>query len=131
MKTVSIILVVFLLVSCAGNPSATIIPAATVEKLANVCAKEQAFAERYPVLREQVIANREWLEELMPEVWKTLAEFDPVAKDIHEVVRLVCRFAAGEPVESLIEAKRIELQKRGIDWDTVLKVATKIADVVL
>jgi len=126
-----LISVMVLLLSACATRSASFVPPKVVAKLSNACEREAEFAARYAELRPTVIQNREWIEELMPEVWKTLEEFDPVARDIHDLVQLVCRFGAGEPVEDLLDAKRIDLQRKGFDWNTALQLATKIADLAL
>jgi len=132
MKTcVFLLLLALVTSSCASAPAALISPDVRA-KIAGGCAEVDEFAAGYPARRAEVIANREWIEELLPQVWGALAAFDERADEIYAVVTLVCDMVRGVPTaEAALEAKRIELARRGINWAPLIDNAARIAVLLL
>jgi hypothetical protein len=127
-----LILFTLTLASCASAPIGALIPADTRAKIAGSCDAVDEFAAVYPARRAEVIANREWIAELMPNVWAALQAFDRHAGEIYTVVTLVCDLVSGSPTaQAELDAKRVEYERRGINWAPLLDNATKVAVMLL
>jgi hypothetical protein len=130
-KTHAFLIVIFAicLTGCATSGAGVVpLPNDIQGKVTAGCEHYADFKEAYPDYRSQIIGNREWIEELMPKVWEALVSIDQHAAEYDSIVSLVCRVLSGDTsAQADLDAQKVALQKRGVDWDAVLTNATKIA----
>lgn len=108
------------------------LPPETQAKIDGACDKFEGFRDRYVEARPVVVANREWIEELMPGVWSLLVDFDKNAGDYADIFSLVCRVISGDPTaRAELEVKRADVERRNVDWNSLLTNATKLATLFL
>jgi hypothetical protein len=127
---VLVIAVLALLTGCVSSGGGGVVPLPNdlQGKVSAGCDHYADFKKAYPDYRAQIIENREWIEELMPKVWEALVSIDKHAADYDTIVSLVCRVLSGDKSAQVdLDAQKVALQKRGVDWNEVLTNATKIA----
>jgi hypothetical protein len=109
-----------------------VIPIGTQQAIAGTCKRyETEWKPQYEARRSEVIANRDWLEELLPNVWGALVYLDEHRAEVDRVVTLLCRLFSGDgSAEAELQVARIDLERRGVNWQTVLLYAVEIAKFV-
>lgn len=110
-----------------------VIPVDTQHAIAGACDRyETEWKPQYEARRSEVIANRDWLEELLPNVWGALVYLDEHRAEVDRVVTLLCRLFSGDgSAEAELQVARIDLERRGVNWQTVLLYAAEIAKFVV
>ncbi|MFZ2490131.1 MAG: hypothetical protein WA208_01470 [Thermoanaerobaculia bacterium] len=121
-------LVVLCLAAVGCGSSRLAVSPELTQKVGAACGEYEQFKGKYPELRADVIANRDWLEELLPDLWKTLVYVDAHGKELDAVVALLCRVFGGDEEAAVeLEATRERLQAEGVDWSELLGHAVKLA----
>jgi hypothetical protein len=122
-------------VGCASAPGGGAmipLPAEAREHITLACEQTDRFAAKYIEYRPKVIENKEWIDELFPGLWTTLIDFDKNAPHYKAVIGIVCRLFAGDPTaQADLDAKKIELQRKGLDWNAIITGALKLAPLLL
>lgn len=126
-----LIVVGLLTTACAttgSNGGIIPLPAGLQDKADTACAKIEDFEARYLKVRPQVIENREWFEELLPEFWDLLVDFDKDAPVYRDAVAIICRLIGGDASAQVeLDALGVEMTKSGRDWPALLAKALRVA----
>lgn len=121
----------FLFTGCSSLRTSIdhVIPSDTQHAIAGACDHyETEWKPQYDARRQEVIANRDWLEELLPDIWRALVYLDEHRAEVDRVITLLCRLFSGDrSAEQELREARSDFERVGIDWQTILQYASEVA----